>query len=111
MIPESDAQRLLRAETAADAARAQAARSEAGRYAGVAWSGLAPDPLPCRTADARAREAEARLTALRAWRLTCPGRLLAAMAEAERAVEAIRACVARGLAASDARCGLALGAL
>ena len=30
------------------------------------------------------------------------------MAEAERAVERVRACVARGLTASDARCGLAL---
>jgi len=111
MSLDSDRPRLLRAEDAADAARALAARREAGRHAGVAWSGLAPEPFPIRSPDARARDAEARLAALRQWRLTRAGRLTAAMTEAERAVEAIRACVARGLAVSDARCGLALGAL
>jgi hypothetical protein len=79
--------------------------------AGVAWSGLAPEPFPSRTAEALARDAAARLTALQRWRLARTGRLLAAMAQAERAVEAVRACVARGLAANDARCGLALGEL
>jgi len=109
MIPDSE--RLRQAEEAADAARARAHRPEADRHAGVAWSGLAPEPFQRRTAQALARDAAARLAALQSWRLSRPGRLLAAMAEAERAVEAVRACVARGLAANDARCGVALGDL
>jgi hypothetical protein len=106
-----DPDRLRQAEEAADAARVLAHRREAARHAGVAWSGLAPEPFPGRTAEALARDAAARLAALRRWRLSRTGRLLAAMAEAERAVEAVRACAARGLAANDARCGLALGEL
>jgi hypothetical protein len=111
MSPDPDRLRLRDAEEAADAARALAHRREANRHAGVAWSGLAADPFPARTAEARARAADARLADLQRWRLSRPGRLLAAMAQAERAVEAVRACAARGLAASDARCGLALGDL
>jgi hypothetical protein len=106
-----DPDRLRQAEEAADAARALAHRREAARHAGVAWSGLAPEPFPRRTAEALAHDAAASLAALRRWRLGRTGRLLAAMARAERAVEAVRACAARGLAASDARCGLALGEL
>ncbi|WP_394764272.1 hypothetical protein [Phenylobacterium sp.] len=78
---------------------------------GVAWSGLAPEPFPAPDAAALARDDEARATARAQWRHTRSGRLLTAMTEAERAVETVRACVARGLAVSDARCGLALGAL
>jgi hypothetical protein len=106
-----DPDRLRQAEHAADAARALAYRREAARHAGVAWSGLAPEPFPCRTAEALARDAADRLAALQRWRRGRAGRLLAAMARAERAVEAVRACAARGLAANDARCGLALGEL
>ncbi|HEV7384822.1 MAG TPA: hypothetical protein VGN89_08070, partial [Phenylobacterium sp.] len=64
-----------------------------------------------RTAEALARDAADRLAALQHWRLGRTGCLLAAMAQAERAVEAVRACAARGLGANDARCGLALGEL
>ena len=106
-----DPHRVRQAEEAADAARALAGRREAARHAGVAWSGLAPDPFPGRTPGALAHAAAERLSALQRWRLGRAGRLLAAMAQAERAVEAVRACAARGLAASDARCGLALGEL
>jgi hypothetical protein len=109
MIPDPD--RLRQTEEAADAARALAHRRDAGRHAGVAWSGLAPDPFRGRTAEALAREAAARLAALQRWRQSRAGRLVAAMTEAERAVERVRACIARGLAANDARCGLALGDL
>jgi hypothetical protein len=111
MDRDSDRPRLLRAEQAADAARALAGRREAERAAGVAWSGLAPEPFPVRDAAALARDAEIRRAALEAWRASRPGRLLAAMVQAERAVETVRTCVARGLAVSDARCGLALGDL
>ena len=108
---DSEAQRVFHAEQAADKARALAADRDLRRHAGVTWSGLAPQPATPRTAEACAQAADARLAALQHWRLTRAGRLLAAMREAERAVESVRACVARGLAGSDARCGLALGAL
>jgi len=103
--------RLWRAEKAAEAARTLAHRREAKRSSGVSWSGLAPDAFPGRNCEALARDAAQRLADLEAWRASRSGRLLAAMARAERAVEAIRACVARGLAANDARCGLAIGDL
>jgi hypothetical protein len=109
MIPDAD--RLRHAEEAIDAARALAHAREAARHSGVAWSGLGPEPFGGRAAEALARDAAARLAALRHWRLSRTGRLLAAMTDAERAVEAVRACAARGLAANDARCGLALGDL
>ena len=106
MIPDPD--RLRQAEEAADTARAEAHRREAARHAGVAWSGLAPEPFRGRSPEIRARDAVTHLAALERWRQSSPGRVLAAMTQAEQAVERIRACVARGLAASDARCGLAL---
>jgi hypothetical protein len=109
MIPDSD--RLRQAEEAADAARALAHAREAARHAGVAWSGLAPDAFRARTPENMTRDAATRLAALQHWRQTRQGRLLAAMTEAERAVERVRACIARGLAANDARCGVALGEL
>ena len=111
MTLNSEAQRLLHAEQAADAARAVAADRDLRRHAGVAWSGLAPQPATPRTAEACGQAVNARLAALQQWRLTRAGRLLAAMIQAERAVETVRACVVRGLGVSDARCGLALGAL
>jgi len=111
MSHDPEPQRLLQAEIAVDRARGAAADRDARRHTGVAWSGLAPEPFPARSVAARAREAAARLAALERWRETRAGRLLAAMAQAERAVEAVRACVARGLAVSDARCGLVLGDL
>jgi hypothetical protein len=103
--------RLLQAEELAEAGRAQACRREAERCAGVAWSGLAPDAFPERGAAVLGRNAAARLAALQVWRSSPHGRLLAAMTAAERAVEAVRACVARGLAADDRRCTLAIGEL
>jgi hypothetical protein len=106
-----DPDHLRQAEEAADAARTLAHRREAARHAGVAWSGLAPEPFPRRAAEALARDAAIRLAAVQRWRRGRAGRLLAAMTQAERAVETVRACAARGLAANDARCGLALGEL
>ena len=103
--------RLHQAEQAAEAARALAHAREAGRHAGVAWSGLAPDRFRARTPEILARDAAVRLAALQRWRQTRQGRLLTAMTEAERCVERVRSCLARGLAASDARCGLALSGL
>jgi hypothetical protein len=106
-----DSNRPATAEAAADCARALAVFREGRRHTGVTWSGMAPEPFPIRTAEALARDAEARWAALQRWRRTRSGRLLAAMADAERAVETVRSCIARGLAVSDARCGVALGAL
>jgi hypothetical protein len=100
--------RIWRAEQAADAARTLARRREAERGSGVRWSGLAADAFARRTPDGLRRDAAQRFADLQAWRASRCGRLLAAMARAERAAEAVRACVARGLAANDARCGLAL---
>jgi len=111
MTPDPEALRLYRAEQAADAARQLAWRREAQRASGVAWSGLAPEPPLARAAPALARDAAARLAALERWRRGRPARLLAALAEAERAVEAARACLARGLAAGDPRCATALADL
>jgi hypothetical protein len=103
--------RIWRAEQAADAARTLAHRREAERGSGVRWSGLAADAFARRTPDGLRRDAAQRFADLQAWRASRCGRLLAAMAQAERAVEAVRACVARGLAANDARCGLAIADL
>jgi hypothetical protein len=111
MSSDHEFTRLFQAEELAEAARAEAFRREAERHGGVAWSGLAPDAFPQRGAAALGRNAAARLAALQAWRSSQPGRLLAAMADAERAVEAVRACVGRGLAADDRRCALAIGEL
>ena len=111
MTSDSELRPFLDAERAADAARTLAHRREQGRYAGVAWSGLAPDPYCVRDAAQLAGDAAARLAALEHWRRTRSARLLGAMTQAERAVERVRACVARGVAAGDARCGLALGDL
>jgi hypothetical protein len=102
MTMDSELSRMLQAEQAAEAGRALAHRREAGRHDGVAWSGLGPDPFRPRPAAALAQAARARLEARRLWRDSPPGRLLAAMADAERAVEAVRACVARGLAVGPA---------
>ena len=103
---------MLQAERAEEAARAFSHRREAERCAGVAWSGLAPEPFRPRSAAALVQAAHVRLDTLRRWRATPPGRLLAAMAKAERAVEAIRACVARGFDGDAAhRCAAALGDL
>jgi hypothetical protein len=111
MTSDSELRHLLDAERAVDVARALAQRREQACYAGVAWSGLAPDGYRVRDAAQLASDAAARLAALEHWRRTRSARLLAAMTQAERAVERVRACVARGLAAGDARCGLALGDL
>lgn len=107
----SEFERALQAEQQAEQARRAAHRHEAGRCAGVAWSGLAPDPRAPRSAAALARDAQDRLEALRLWRASPSGRLAAAMSQAERAVEAIRACVARGLEAESTRCARALADL
>ncbi len=109
MASDSALDRMVQEELASDTARALAHRREADRHAGVAWSGLAPDPFRPRSPAALARAAQARLESLRQWGASPPGRLLAAMAEAERAVEAVRACVARGF--DGARCATALGEL
>jgi hypothetical protein len=58
-----------------------------------------------------APDAATRLQALHRWRVSPAGRLIAAMVEAERAVEAIRACVARGLEGEAGRCAQALADL
>lgn len=111
MASESEFARMLQAEHATEALRALTHRREAERHAGVAWSGLAPDPFWPRPAAALAQAAETRLQALERWRASPPGRLLAALSEAERAVEAIRACVARGLEVPSDRCALAIADL
>ena len=111
MPPESAFDRVLQAEEAAEAQRALVHRREVERHAGVAWAGLAPDPFRPRPAAALALAAEARLRALERWRASPSGRLTTAMVEAERAVEAIRACVARGLDGPADRCALALADL
>jgi hypothetical protein len=111
MAVDSKLARMLQAEQSAEAERALAHRHEADRHAGVAWSGLAPDPFRPRPAAALAQVAETRLRALERWRASPPGRLLAAMADAERAVEVVRACVARGLDGAPGRCASALADL
>jgi hypothetical protein len=111
MSVESEFARLLQAEEAAEAARLNAHRHEARRCAGVAWSGLGPEPFASRKPTALCDAAAGRLAALRDRRQTRPGQLLAAMAKAERAVEAVRAGIARGLAIDDARCLSAIGEL
>lgn len=103
--------RLLEAETAAEAARLSAHRREVRQRAGASWSGLGPDLFVSREPAALRSAAMERLADLRDWRSTRRGRLLAAMAEAERAVEAVRGSVARGLALDDPRCLAALSDL
>jgi hypothetical protein len=97
MTPKSEPSRLFDAERRAETQRAAIHERETRRSAGVAWSGLAPDPFQPRSVAAMARDAAERLARLQHWRASRSGRLLAAMAAAERAVEAIRAGVARGL--------------
>src|SRR5687767_9989541 len=103
--------RTLSAEREIEAQRASAYQMEAGRCSGVAWSGLSPDPFVPRGPAAVARDAERRVQSLRRWKASRAGRLIAAMAEAEQAVEAVRACVSRGLDAEADRCLAALEAL
>jgi hypothetical protein len=111
MGADSEFARMLKVEHNAEAQRWRDYDREARRCAGVAWSGLTPDPPPRRPAVRMASDATARLAALRQWRASAPGRLLAAAAEAERAVETLRACVARGLELDVDRCARALAGL
>jgi hypothetical protein len=111
MLLDPDFQRLLLAEQDADAHRAALHLREARRHGGVAWSGFAPDPFAGRSPDELSRDAQARLADLRDWRQGATGRLLSALSDAERAIEGLRSCLARGLALQDARCDLALVAL
>jgi hypothetical protein len=110
-VTDSELDRMLQAERRAEAQRAIACRAEAARCAGVAWSGLSPDRFSPRSPAVLACDAENRLQEVRRWRSSRAGRLMAAMAEAERAVEAVRACVSRGLDGEVSRCRQALEAL
>jgi hypothetical protein len=108
MSLDSEQARLIDAERRAESQRAAMHEQEARRQAGVAWSGLAPDPFRPRSTAALAAMANTRLAALQRWRASAPGRLLAAMIQAERAVEALRAGVARGLQTEAMSCAQAL---
>ena len=111
MPPDSDIDRMLQIERHAEAARRLTDRSQRDRHAGVCWSGLGPEPFRPRLPAAVAEAAAARLKAIHDWRTSPAGRLAAAMTLAERALECIRACIARGLDAEPARCARALADL
>ncbi|RAK60855.1 hypothetical protein DJ021_14070 [Phenylobacterium hankyongense] len=115
MTKDFELQSLVAAARAEAACRARTAAREADRYRGVAWSGLGPDTIQEPSPEA---VAVVRLDALHRWRASRPGRLLAALAEAQRAAAEIhaaadraRASVSRGLDAEAARCAAAVHAL
>ncbi|MFN3522222.1 MAG: hypothetical protein ACK4YQ_08225 [Phenylobacterium sp.] len=97
-----DLSRLIALEQAIDRAHISARDREAARHRGVAWSGFAPPPALVRPPQALDAEAREKLARLDAWRASDAGRLLAAIAESQRAAaaahaagEAARAALAR----------------
>lgn len=111
MSSEANLSRIVQTEQRAEAARRLADRSQGERHAGVCWSGLGPEPMRPRSLAAVADAAAARLQALHDWRASPAGRLTAAVSQAERALETLRACIARGLEGEHARCASALADL
>lgn len=97
--PQSEFDRLLRSEVAAEGQRARAHAREAARHGGVAWSGCAPEPFRARSADeireTARRKAEDRAT----WRRTASGRFLAATTAGQRAAAAAHQACERARAA------------
>ncbi|MBS0332868.1 MAG: hypothetical protein JSS35_08885 [Proteobacteria bacterium] len=108
---EFDRSRLFEAEGEAERQRVLAHRREAERNGGVRWSGLAAEAVVRHSPADLTRAADLRLAALQRWRVSSPGRILAALAQAERAVEALRAALARGLGPDDRRYAQALSEL
>lgn len=99
----SEAEQLLAAEVAADAARAELQRRQFDRHRGVAWSGLSPDAAPRQDEHALRARVAARLAAREAWRAGPDGALLTALSacqaaarDAYVAAERARAGIARG---------------
>ncbi|MBA4013938.1 MAG: hypothetical protein C0481_18915 [Phenylobacterium sp.] len=77
--------RLIEAETKAEAARATFARRELARCRGVSWSGMAPEPAaPCPPATLQAR-GQARLAAREAWRAGADGAFISNLADCQAA--------------------------
>jgi hypothetical protein len=97
---DSELDRLIALEQAAEQVRARVHSLEADRQRGVAWSGLGPEPLHPRDAPAIAAEAARRLAALQRWRNSSPGRVTAALAKVQHAAQSIH------LAAEAARAAL-----
>ncbi|HVI33828.1 hypothetical protein [Phenylobacterium sp.] len=111
MSDPADHQRVLTELRRAEDARAQAHAREAARHRGVCWSAMGPGPYRPPAPERLEAEAALRLAALDAWRKGGPGRLCAALAEAQRAVEAARGAVSRGLDREAERCRRALAEL
>lgn len=77
--------RLIEAESAAEAARAALTRLELTRARGVAWAGMAPEPPePTSRAALRAR-AQHRLAARAAWRNSSDGVFVNGLADCQAA--------------------------
>jgi hypothetical protein len=103
--------RLLAEERRHDATRRDIHRREADRYSGVAWSAMGPDPLLARSPQQLEADALSRQADLATWRASPQGRLVAAVAAAQRAAsqahsagESIRAAVNRGFDAEREAC-------
>ena len=107
----SELARFIAAERDLDAARLARRAEQAARLQGVSWSGVAPESVAPRPHDVILESAMARLRARREWRESTPARLLALVAEAQRAAaaahqagDAVRAALSRngGEVSSDA---------
>lgn len=99
----SEADRLLAAERATDAARAQIRSRQFDRQRGVAWSGFEPEPDQPQDEQRLRRRVAARLAARAAWRAGSDGALLEAVCACQAAArdgyasaERVRAGIARG---------------
>ncbi|WP_374576087.1 hypothetical protein [Phenylobacterium sp.] len=109
-----DLNRLIALEQSTDRAQIAARDREAARHGGVAWSGFSPPPVAPRPAAALAAEAREKLARLHSWRASSAGRLLAAVAESQRAAaaahaagEAARAALSRGASSGVEGCATA----
>lgn len=90
-LASEDLSRLIALERSIDTAHVAARNREAARHGGVAWSGFSPPPASPRAPDALAAEAREKLARLETWRASRGGRILAAVAEGQRAAAAAHA--------------------
>ena len=97
----TELERLIDAETVAEAARLTLMQRELSRGHGVAWSGMTPEPPPpCPPATLRVR-AETRLAARRAWRASPDGGFISAIARCQAAAREAFTTAERARAAAS----------
>lgn len=97
-MPPTEFHRLLAAEHAAEAVRADLSRRECDRGRGVSWSGMEAAAFTPSTPQALRARARSRLAARRAFAASDEGAFLAALADCQAAAREAYAAAERGRA-------------